>query len=415
MRQALIRVLRRVETMTGSTALDISQTSLCGYRAEVHSSINSIAALDWDTCNGTGNKLSSHAYLRVMEESGALDQMTGVVPRLVMLRDGSGAAVAAAPAYLKSHSIGELGADFGFALSHTRSCGPYYPKLQVEIPLTPIVGPRLLIAQGQNADFLRRSLIKVLSNLAIAEKASSFQIAFMLPAEAESAREAGMMIHKDIQFVWRNQGYKTFGDFTREITKSRRHMVKRERRVSVGDDLVIEWIRGRDVSAELCSRLAFLFANTFSKYKTENWFFQSYFQQLFLLLGNDASVAAVTRPGGEVVGATLYLHNGDELIALQWGTSEFRQFLMLETTIYQGIERAINDGNASLNVGSLGRYKSNRGALPADICHAFWFCNDAFSPIAEAAIQARSRGVAHEKKTALEGSPFRSDRTATAC
>lgn len=396
--------------MTAPKSLSTRETSIPYLSAEVHSSIGSIAAADWDICNGSGHKLSSHAYLRVLEESGVLDQMGGCAARLVVLRDSSGEPVAAAPAYLKSHSIGELGADFGFPINHSRNFGPYYPKLQVEIPLTPVSGPRLLVARGQNAPELKQGLIQVLTGLAAAEGASSMQISFMTEEDEAAARQADMAIIKDFQFVWRNRDYRTFDDFLRRMTKSRRLMVRRERRGSLGDDLRIEWIRGREISAEMCHDLTILFSNTFVKYQTENWYSEQYFSKLFRLLCDDIIIAAATRPDGEMLGAAMFLETGGDLIALQWGASEFRQFLMLETTIYQGIERAIKNQNATLHLGSLGRHKANRGALPTDIYHAYWFRDQSFVPIANLGIKARLQTIARERQAAMLIAPIKSDR-----
>ena len=52
--------------------------------------------------------------------------------------------VAAAPAYLKSHSQGEYVFDHGWADAWERAGGQYYPKLQVAVPFTPVPGSRLL-------------------------------------------------------------------------------------------------------------------------------------------------------------------------------------------------------------------------------------------------------------------------------
>ncbi|MDA4791852.1 GNAT family N-acetyltransferase, partial [Enterobacter hormaechei] len=52
--------------------------------------------------------------------------------------------LAAAPAYLKSHSQGEYVFDHGWAEAFERAGGQYYPKLQLGIPFTPATGARLL-------------------------------------------------------------------------------------------------------------------------------------------------------------------------------------------------------------------------------------------------------------------------------
>ena len=69
---------------------------------------------------------------------------------------GRPAAIAAAPAYLKSHSQGEYVFDHGWADAWERAGGDYYPKLQVAVPFTPVPGPRLLARSRAAAELLAR-------------------------------------------------------------------------------------------------------------------------------------------------------------------------------------------------------------------------------------------------------------------
>jgi predicted N-acyltransferase len=118
-----------VDTFPLPTSADIGH--LTGHVVEAHSSINSIDTQDWGRCNRSHDVFVSHAYLRVLEDSGTVSAESGFAPRHIMVRDADERPIAAVPAYLNTHSIGELGADFGFGMSHNRSCVPYYPKLQV--------------------------------------------------------------------------------------------------------------------------------------------------------------------------------------------------------------------------------------------------------------------------------------------
>src|SRR3546814_2801163 len=69
----------------------------------------------------------------------------------------AGALVAAAPAYLKSHSQGEYVFDHAWADAWTRAGGDYYPKLQIAAPFTPVPGPRLLAKDKGDALLLLRA------------------------------------------------------------------------------------------------------------------------------------------------------------------------------------------------------------------------------------------------------------------
>ena len=70
--------------------------------------------------------------------------------------DASGM-TAAAPAYLKTHSQGEYVFDHGWAEAWQRAGQPYYPKLQVAVPFTPVPGRRLLAREPALHPRSRRS------------------------------------------------------------------------------------------------------------------------------------------------------------------------------------------------------------------------------------------------------------------
>ncbi|WP_205610122.1 peptidogalycan biosysnthesis protein, partial [Myxococcus sp. CA018] len=77
-----------------------------------------------------------HAWLAAMEESGSATEETGWAPHHLTLWRGP-KLVAAAPAYLKFHSMGEYIYDFGWADAAARLGVEYYPKLVVGGPLSP--------------------------------------------------------------------------------------------------------------------------------------------------------------------------------------------------------------------------------------------------------------------------------------
>ena len=72
-------------------------------------------------------------------------------PLPILVEDEAAHLIAAAPAYLKTHSQGEYVFDHGWADAWERAGGHYYPKLQVAVPFTPVPGPRLLGRRPQHA------------------------------------------------------------------------------------------------------------------------------------------------------------------------------------------------------------------------------------------------------------------------
>src|SRR6056297_188299 len=111
---------------------------------EVTPNLKSVPAADWDSCAGTENPFTTHAFLSALEESGSADAEEGWQPQHILLRDGTQRLIGAVPLYLKSHSFGEFAFDHGWAHAYERAGGRYYPKLQSSVPFTPATGPRLL-------------------------------------------------------------------------------------------------------------------------------------------------------------------------------------------------------------------------------------------------------------------------------
>src|SRR5215213_7971670 len=99
--------------------------------ARLASGVAAVEASDWDALV-RGDPFLSHAFLSALEDSGSVGPGTGWSPAPILIED-EGAIVAAAPAYLKSHSQGEYVFDHGWAEAWINAGGQYYPKLQVAV------------------------------------------------------------------------------------------------------------------------------------------------------------------------------------------------------------------------------------------------------------------------------------------
>ena len=64
-----------------------------------------------------------------------------------MIENAAGRLSAAAPCYVKTHSMGEYVFDHAWADAYHRAGLDYYPKLQVCVPFTPATGRRLLVSR----------------------------------------------------------------------------------------------------------------------------------------------------------------------------------------------------------------------------------------------------------------------------
>ena len=103
------------------------------YVIEVHPGVGAVEASEWDallSLQAEPTPFMRHAYLRAMESSGSVGGDTGWEPATLVVRERAGGTlVAAAAAYLKTHSYGEYVFDWAWADAYRRYGVPYYPKL----------------------------------------------------------------------------------------------------------------------------------------------------------------------------------------------------------------------------------------------------------------------------------------------
>ena len=76
--------------------------------------ISEISASDWDALGNQNDPFTTHAFLKALEDCGAVKPETGWQP-VHMIVEQEGRAIAATPLYIKGHSYGEYIFDWGWA------------------------------------------------------------------------------------------------------------------------------------------------------------------------------------------------------------------------------------------------------------------------------------------------------------
>ena len=193
--------------------------------AKVASGVSGLNARAWDRLCASDPFLS-HAFLSALEQSNSVGPGTGWTPSPILVEDDAGHLVAAAPAYLKTHSQGEYVFDHGWADAWERAGGDYYPKLQVAVPFTPVPGPRLLGSRPQQ-------LLTAIEAVTVQNEMSSAHITFIdEPGVAECERR-GWLIRHGVQYHWFNRGYASFDGFLATLTSRKRKSLRKERAAAV--------------------------------------------------------------------------------------------------------------------------------------------------------------------------------------
>ncbi len=250
---------------------------------------------------------------------------------------------AAAPTYLKSHSMGEYVFDHGWADAYQRAGLDYYPKLQVAVPFTPVTGRRLLIAPG-HGEAARQTLIAGLRALRDKTEASSIHVTFPTKADWNALGSAGFLKRTDQQFHFLNRGYADFEAFLNDLASRKRKMIRRERKDALANGIEIEALTGADIS----ERHWDAFFRVLYGHRRPQMGASLSDARLFLggrrVDGGPASCSSWRNAAGRYIAGAINFIGRDALYGRNWGAIEDHPFLHFEVCYYQAIEFAIARG-----------------------------------------------------------------------
>jgi predicted N-acyltransferase len=368
--------------------------------------IAAVPAAAWDACAGTDNPFVSHAFLKALEESRSVGARTGWLPRHVLVEDGGGALLAAAPMYVKSHSQGEYVFDHGWAQAYERAGGRYYPKLQVAVPFTPVPGPRLLVRPGPLADEARGALLHGLVEIARRLNVSSLHITFPHAEEAQRLAAAGFMLRLGCQYHWTNRGYRTFEDFLADLSSRKRKAIRKERREALAGGITIRALGGDEIRPRHWDAFFAFYMDTGGRKWGRPYLTRAFFECLGASLA-DRTVLVLAEQDGRPVAGALNLRGTDALYGRNWGCLGDFRFLHFEACYYQAIEYAIAHGLQRVEAGAQGEHKIQRGYLPTPTWSAHWLRDSGFAAAVEDFLGRERAAMEAEMRGLMEYSPFR--------
>jgi hypothetical protein len=297
----------------------------------------------------------SYEWLSALEISGCLGVSRGWIPRHILIHDGSSLR-AAAPAYIKLHSMGEFVFDQQWAeFSESRLGVRYYPKLVIAVPFTPATGPRVLMRAGLSLgqqqevlSFFEREVPKLAAELGL----SSVHVLF--PDRGLSAVLCGerWMERLGVQFQFESQGLRDFDEFLATFSSKKRAQIRRERRALVEQRVSIEVKQGGSIGpgdADLAHRLYLSTVDKFvwgKRYLTRDFFVQ------------------VMTKMPQVLAGAFNLLGQDTLYGRYWGTFCDLPFLHFNVCLYEGVEECLRRGLLRFEPGAGGAHKRGRGFVP---------------------------------------------------
>jgi predicted N-acyltransferase len=370
--------------------------------AKIASGVAGLNARAWDRLTDN-HPFATHAFLAALEESGSVGPGTGWTPAPILVEDEDEHLVAAAPAYLKTHSQGEYVFDHGWADAWERAGGAYYPKLQVAVPFTPVPGPRLHGSRPQQ-------LLTAIETVTVQNDISSAHITFIENRDLAEAEKRGWLVRHGIQYHWFNRSYRDFDDFLDSLTSRRRKTIRKER-AAAREGLEFRALTGSEIGTAEWDAMWRFYQDTGSRKWGHPYLTRAFFDRIGETMGDKLLLFLAYRGDLPIAGA-LNVIGPDALYGRYWGTIDEVRFLHFELSYYQAIEWAISHSLKAVQAGAQGEHKLSRGYEPVITRSAHFIPNANFRRAVSDFLKEERDAVAAEAEWLRRELPYRSSESA---
>ncbi len=369
-------------------------------KTRILDSLDGIPPAQWNALAGR-QPFVSHAYLDALHSSGSAAPATGWTPCFLTLWDGRELA-GATPLYRKNHSFGEFVFDWSWADAYARRGLPYYPKLVVQVPFTPVAGPRLLARD----EATRRKLAEALRSHAAASGLSSLHVLFPTPGEACLLADAGLVVRRGVQFHWRNGGWSDFESFLASLSRDKRKKIRQERRRVADAGVLMRRLEGRQIGEQEWRFFHACYRNTYAVRGRRPYLGLEFFLGLGRQLPDNLLMVVAERDGRPIASA-LCLHDRDRLYGRYWGAVEDVDCLHFEACYYQPMEYCLEHAIGVFEGGAQGEHKLARGFLPEETLSAHWLADRRFGEAVARFLGEEDREIAEYRDELGRHSPFK--------
>jgi len=311
----------------------------------------------------------SFAFLKALEDSGCVSTATGWTPQHLAVRNTEGEITHLAPAYIKHHSYGEYVFDWQWARAYEQYRVPYYPKLLLAIPFTPVPGPRIL---GDVTSFPWTALNDYCQQHGLSGWHLNYPTHLSAPLSA-SVPDAHPRL--GTQFQWHNDGYTDFTDFVGRFASRKRKNVLKERRRVQEQGISLE--RTTAISEDQMAFFFECYRDTYLKRGSTPYLSLSFFQTLRECMTDQLMMVIATDPQGPCA-AALCFYDDTTLYGRYWGCLRDYDALHFEACYYQGIEFCIERSLSVFNPGTQGEHKIARGFGPVATHSLHWLAHPDF-------------------------------------
>jgi predicted N-acyltransferase len=346
----------------------MSESGLADLTLETCASITAIPQEDWQRLAGFTNPFLRYEFFQALEASACTSVASGWTPSHLVFRM-AGTIVGIAPAFLKSHSMGEYVFDWAWADAYQRHDLDYYPKLLIAVPFTPSAGSRLLLDPELRDRLQPEQLHDLLDTLTGKLGAHSWHLLFP-DSEDQKLLHHDRELHRiGCQFHWHNHGYQNFEDFLAVLNSRKRKSIRKERRQVAEQGIAFSRFHGRDIPDHVLSAFYVFYQATYLKRGQRPYLNKRFFELLLEQLPEHVHLIMAAREGDMIAGA-LFLAGENTLYGRYWGCLDEYNHLHFETCYYQGIELAMDLDLQHIDAGAQGEHKLVRGFEPV-ITHSW--------------------------------------------
>jgi len=394
------------------------------YLIEVHAGVGAVAAADWDAlldAQAHPTPFMRHAYLHAMEASDSVGGDTGWQPVALTLRSRAGGElVAAAAAYLKMHSYGEYVFDWAWADAYRRYGVPYYPKLLVAVPFTPVPGSRLLARDAGT----RAHLLRALGVLAREAGCSSVHLLFGDEADYAAAREGGWMMRQGVQFHWHNRHdaapagevpivlpYADFADFLAGLQRDKRKKIAQERRRVGEAGVTFETLEGERLDQAAWDFFHACYRNTYAEHHSTPYLTRDFFARMQSTMTGHWVMFVASRGGRRVACSLIAVDRATgAAFGRYWGALEWIPNVHFEACYYQPLQWCIANRFRRFEGGAQGEHKMARGLMPARTQSAHWIAEPEFARAIGSHLRQESGSIDEYLSELDDRSPFKAPK-----
>ncbi|WP_449371415.1 GNAT family N-acetyltransferase [Thiomonas sp.] len=383
------------------------------FRTELSDAVSALPAADWErlveATPGT-TPFQRHAWLSALEQSGCVGADTGWQTVVVALRDPSGALAAACALYVKSHSYGEYVFDWAWARAYAEHGLPYYPKLLLAVPFTPVGGAKLL---GRDAS-ARQALLREVLAIARRSGFSSFHALFLDPLEARWCAELGLLERTTLQFHWRNPTadgaapWPDFEAFLASLRHDKRKKIKQEQRQVRDAGVSFRALTGAEITASHWDFFTRCYDMTYALHGSEPYLNRRFFHAIGANMPEHGLLFIAQRDGQPVASSLVVLDpQSRTAYGRYWGAVAHIPALHFDACYYQPIAWCLAHGYTTFEGGAQGEHKMARGLQPVATRSAHWLAQPQFSRAVQDYLERESAALAEHQNSLQVRLPFK--------